>query len=276
MKPFIRAGLIGHPVSHSLSPKLHAGWISQFGLSGSYEAVDVAPGTLEEAVSRLARQGWAGFNVTIPHKQDIMKLCADLSDEAKAAGAVNTVAIREGALYGMNTDIFGFTENIRVNAPLFSFRNGPAFVLGAGGAARAVLYALREQGAPEILIANRTFETAAGLAGEFGGTAVRWDDRERAARDAHFIVNTTSLGMTGKGALSFDVAGLRPDALVHDIVYAPLVTPLLADAAARGLATVTGIGMLFHQARPAFESWFGVLPGLSAAEAKMLEARLLA
>jgi shikimate dehydrogenase len=251
-----RCAVIGHPVAHSLSPLIHSYWMEKYGIAGSYERIDIAPENLESGVRDLAARGYAGFNVTLPHKQEIMKFCASLDPAARAAGAVNCVSVRDGLLRGRNTDIYGFTENLRRGAPVFGFKKSPALVLGAGGGARAAAQGLRALGAGEIFVAGRTPDRAAAL----GETAVAWEERHKIAEKCRILVNTTPLGMTGQGALDFDAAALPDGALVCDIVYKPLMTKLLEDAARRGLTAVTGIGMLLHQAVPAFGDWFGVKP----------------
>ncbi len=262
---FIKAGVIGHPIHHSKSPLIHNHWIAQYGLSGEYKAIDIAPEELKAGVQKLIEEGYAGFNVTIPHKQEIFKLCEQVDDVAKAIGAVNTVVVKGGKLYGTNTDAFGFIENVHQSAFGVDFVHKPAVVLGAGGAARAIVYALMEAGAQQIIIVNRTADKAKDIA-EMNTDIIRvdaWEVREKILRDAGLLVNTTSLGMTGKDALEIDLALLPKDAVVSDIVYAPLMTDLLKQAKSRGNQIVTGIGMLLHQARPAFEKWFGVLPDVT-------------
>lgn len=273
MTGFIKAGVIGHPIKHSKSPLIHNHWIEKYGLSGDYKAIDIAPENLKDGVQKLVDEGYAGFNVTIPHKQEIFKLCADVDDTARAIGAVNTVVVRNGVLHGTNTDAFGFIENVRQSAYGVDFVHRPAVVLGAGGAARAIVYGLIEAGAGQIIILNRTADKAKDVA-EINTDIVRvapWEARTEMLRDCGLLVNTTSLGMTGKDALEIDLSYLPEDATVSDIVYAPLMTDLLQQARARGNQIVTGIGMLLHQARPAFEKWFGVLPDVDEAlEKKVL------
>lgn len=264
----IRAGLIGHPVSHSLSPRIHSYWLSRYGLNGSYETVDIPPGTLEEGIADLTHRRWAGFNVTVPHKQTVMALCRTLDDTARRVQAVNTVVMEpDGTLKGMNTDLFGFRENLRRGAPGFNAANGPAAVLGAGGAARAVVEALIDVGTPEIRLVNRTRTHAQALADTCSKSSLvrilPWADWRAALADAALLVNTTTLGMTGGPPLEMDLSALPPTAVVNDIVYAPLMTDLLIRAQARGNPIVTGLGMLVHQARPAFAAWFGPLPDVT-------------
>lgn len=261
----VRAGVIGHPVAHSLSPRIHTYWIRRYGLSGSYEAIDILPDALVSGVRDLIRRGWRGFNVTVPHKRAIMALCADLDDTARRVGAVNTVVVDgAGRLHGSNTDLFGFRENLRRDAPEFDPSGGPAVVLGAGGAARAVVEALIDSGVREIRLLNRTMEHAQTL-GTTCSIPVRvrvlpWGERHAALSGAALLVNTTTLGMTGAPSLDLDLSALPPAAVVNDIVYVPLMTDLLLRAQNRGNKIVTGLGMLIHQARPAFASWFGTFP----------------
>lgn len=257
----IKTGVIGYPVGHSLSPLLHNHWIGRYGFPALYQAVEIAPGHLGESVARMVDEGFIGFNVTIPYKQDIMALCDSIDETARRIGAVNTVAVREGGrLHGLNTDSFGFVENILTSGNDVDLRDGAALVLGAGGAARAIVHGLASMGLREISIANRTRARAEEIAADFPVRVVDWEERERAAAGVSVLVNTTALGMTGKPSLTFDLRHLPKDALVCDIVYKPLYTDLLKNAQARGNPVVTGIGMLLHQARPAFREWFGVLP----------------
>ncbi len=263
---FIKCGVIGHPIHHSKSPLIHNHWIAEHGLQGEYKAIDIAPDNLQAGVQALVDEGYAGFNVTIPHKQDIFKLCTEVDDVAKAIGAVNTVVIRDGALHGTNTDAFGFIENVKRNTFGVDFAHRPVVVLGAGGAARAIVYGLIEAGAQEIILTNRTLDKAEEIAA-MNSSVIRvapWDERSDILDGAGFLTNTTALGMTGKALLEIDLAALPQDAAVCDIVYAPLMTDLLQQARHNGNQIVTGIGMLLHQARPAFEKWFGVLPDVGA------------
>ena len=274
MSAFIKAGVIGYPVKHSKSPLIHNHWIAQYGLSGDYTAIEIAPENLQDGVQKLIDAGFKGFNVTIPHKQEIFKLCAEVDETANAIGAVNTVVIKGGKLHGTNTDAFGFIENVHQSAFGVDFVHRPAVVLGAGGAARAVVYGLMRAGAQQIIILNRTAGKAKDIA-EMNTDIVRvapWDKRGDMLRDAGLLVNTTSLGMSGKEPLDLDLALLPKDAVVSDIVYAPLMTELLKNAEKNGNQIVTGIGMLLHQARPAFEKWFGVLPDVT----EDLEKKVLA
>ncbi len=266
----ITAGLIGHPVGHSKSPLIHKYWLQKYGIEGDYVALDTMPETLGERISWLRNSGFAGFNVTVPHKQSVMKLCDSLDETSRQIGAVNTVCIDgEGFLSGRNTDVFGFTENIREQVRDFSFESGTAVVLGAGGAARAVVHGLLGEGVPEIVIANRTPEKAHELAaGSIDPDRINicsWDDKSACLQGAALLVNTTSAGMAGMPALDMELEPYLPrNCVVNDIVYAPLMTELLVNARALGNPVVTGIGMLLHQARPAFEAWFGVMPEVTS------------
>lgn len=267
MSHTIKAAVIGHPIKHSKSPLIHNYWIEQGNLNGTYEAIDIAPENLESEIKRLIDEGYAGFNVTIPHKEAVMKLCDEIDGNAEVCGAVNTVVIKDGKLIGHNTDSFGFLTNIKTAKPSFDFEEGPAMVIGAGGAARAVVSGLIGHRVPEIILVNRTRERAETIAEEIGlGTdlveVVDWDERHEMLQWVNLVVNASSLGMEGQPDLDLNLDKLSKDALVNDIVYAPLETPLLKAASERGNPTVTGIGMLLHQARPAFFEWFGVMPNV--------------
>jgi shikimate dehydrogenase len=262
------AGVIGHPVGHSLSPRLHGHWLERYRIDGAYLPFDVPPERLEAALRGLAALGARGCNLTVPHKEAACALVDDLQPAAARIGAVNTVAIWPGGrLAGSNTDGFGFLENLRGGAPAWSAAARPALVIGAGGSARAVVVALADAGCPEIRLANRTAGRAEGLAGELGGpvAATAWDARVEASDGVGLLVNTTTLGMAGQPPLDLPLDALPGDAVVADLVYAPLETPLLAAARARGNPAVDGLGMLLHQARPGFEAWFGIRPTVDAA-----------
>ncbi len=259
-----RAGVIGHPINHSKSPLIHSHWLKESGIEGEYKAYDIAPDNLRDEVLKLRDAGLSGINVTLPHKQAIMNVCTMLNDEAQKIGAVNTVVFYpSGEIEGRNTDAYGFITNAKEAYPEFNFKGNSALVLGAGGAARSVLYALKREGVADIRITNRTIENAEELAEEFGATVFDWNEKEAALKNSGLVVNTTSLGMTRKPALELDLADLSSDALVYDIVYAPLMTDLLIGAKKKGSKIVTGIGMLLHQARPAFQAFFGTLPDVT-------------
>lgn len=264
-----RACVIGWPVEHSRSPLIHRYWLRQYGIDGAYEKEAVPAGEAESFLRGLRQRGYVGANVTLPHKLAALK-AADTADKAAyAIGAANTLWLdRENKLNATNTDAYGFITNLEAQAPGWNASGNPVLVIGAGGAARAILYALLEAGAGKILLANRTREKAEGLAAYFGSMSqvanwvevVDWEERSRAVAACGLLVNTTSLGMTGQPPLDLDLDTLREDAVVADIVYTPLVTPLLAAARNRRRATVDGLGMLLHQAVPGFERWFGVRP----------------
>ncbi|KQZ96080.1 shikimate dehydrogenase [Mesorhizobium sp. Root157] len=257
----IRAFVVGHPIAHSRSPKIHRHWLEAFGIAGSYEAVDVAPAGLAAFVGGLNRQGFRGGNVTIPHKEGVFALAERRDEAAEEIGAVNTLWFEDGTLWGGNTDAHGFAANLDEYA-LDWDRNGPAVVLGAGGAARAVVHALKQRGIKDIRIVNRTLARARELGDRFGAgvSAHALGATGELLADAGLLVNTTALGMHGNEGLLADPALLPEKAIVTDIVYVPLETPLLAAAKAHGLKTVDGLGMLLHQAVPGFEHWFGKRP----------------
>lgn len=262
------AGVMGWPVSHSRSPRLHGFWLREHGIDGAYVPLPVRPEDFTAAVRALPKLGFAGANVTVPHKEAALAACDEVSPLARRIGAVNTLVCRpDGSLYGDNTDGFGFLENLRAGCPGWRPEAGPAVVLGAGGAARAVVAALLDAGCPQVRLTNRTRDRAAELAADLGGAieVVAWEERSQALADAGLLVNTTTLGMTGAPPLDLALDSLPAAALVTDIVYAPLVTDLLARAQARGNAVVDGLGMLLHQGRPGFEAWFGVRPEVTPA-----------
>lgn len=252
----IGAGVIGHPVSHSFSPKLHGYWLKQYGIDGEYKAYDVAPENLSAFIGGVADRGMAGCNVTIPHKEAALKLVDVADDLAVAVGAVNTVVVENGKTIGTNTDVAGFYENIKPHLG----NTGKAVVLGAGGAARAVVVALKQIGFSTVVITNRTREKAEAIAKSQALEVVSWEERGDVLSGADLLVNTTSLGLAGSEPLYISLERLPQTALVTDIVYKPLITPLLAAAQARGNHTVDGLGMLLHQAAPGFAAWFGVMP----------------
>lgn len=268
MSEFIKAAVIGHPVKHSKSPVIHNYWIGKYGFEGSYEAIDIAPETLDDGIKRMVDEGYKGFNATIPHKESLMALCDEISHNANIVGAVNTVTIEDGKLHGQNTDGFGFIHNILENTGNFEFKGKRAAILGAGGATRAIASALIGEEIEQIILLNRTRERAEKLAEDIAFVSdiiivEDWEKRSFVLEGVDLLVNATSLGMDGQNALEMDLSALPESALVNDIVYAPLQTQLLKDACARGLQTVTGIGMLVHQARPAFNAWFGLLPDVT-------------
>lgn len=272
-----KAFVIGHPIKHSRSPLIHGSWIAEHGIDGSYEAIDVAPEALPAFVERLRQGEFAGGNVTIPHKEAVFALCDSVDPLAKTIGAANTLVRQpDGRIHGFNTDYMGFLGNLEQNAPGWGEGLKRAIVLGAGGAARAILVSLRERGIPEIILLNRTPEKAEALAKEIPGPFVpgALADYARYAPEAGLVVNTTSIGMHDTRFEDLDLRLLPKTALVTDLVYVPLVTPLLADARALGLRTVDGLGMLLHQAVPGFEAWFGVRPEVTPALRSKVEATL--
>ncbi|HEX3882792.1 MAG TPA: shikimate dehydrogenase [Stellaceae bacterium] len=269
------AGIMGWPVGHSRSPALHGYWLGEHGIDGAYVPLPVQPDRLEQALRGLPALGFRGCNLTLPHKQAALAIVDRVEPVARRIGAINTIVVGEdGSLEGRNTDAYGFREHLRESVAEWDTQAGPAVVLGAGGAARAVVAALEEAGVPEIRLVNRTRSHAEALARDLADAVVRltvtdWDSRALALRGCGILVNTTSLGMDGQPALDLDLGGLPAQAVVVDIVYAPLETALLAAARRQGHRVVDGLGMLLHQGRPGFEAWFGVpvrvTPGLRAA-----------
>ncbi len=260
------AGVIGWPVSHSRSPRLHGFWLNSYGIDGAYLPLAVRPEQARDAIRALPFLGFAGANVTLPHKAAALSAVDRVTAQARRIGAVNTIVVAaDGTLDGSNSDGFGFLENLRQSAPQWQPGQGPAVLLGAGGAARAVAAALVDAGVPELRLVNRTAARAEQLARDIGGPIKPcvWEQHGVALKDAALLVNSTTLGMKGQPPLDIDLQPLPPTAVVYDIVYVPLETPLLAAARARGLATVDGLGMLLHQARPGFAAWFGVEPVVS-------------
>lgn len=259
--PRTRAGVVGFPVKHSLSPALHRYWLKQYGITGSYDHYEVAPAGIADFIGGLAAGGFAGVNVTIPHKEDVARLVHRRDDIANAVGAVNLVVVEDdGTLTGRSTDGYGFVENLKVQAPQCELDGARVLVLGAGGAAKSILHALNLEGA-QLMLTNRTLARAEDLARVIGGVQViPWEDRNRALAGTTLLVNTTSLGMDGQPTLDVDLESMPTGGAVADCVYAPLETELLRRGAARGLAAVDGLGMLIHQARPAFRAWFGADP----------------
>ena len=262
------AGVLGWPVSHSKSPRLHGYWLERHGIDGAYLPLPVAPENFAQAVRALVDLGFRGANVTVPHKEEALALALadEADDNAKRIGAANTLIFRDGKVLARNTDGFGFLANLEQGAPGWQ-PEAPALVLGAGGAARAVIVALLDSGCRELRLCNRTAARAEVLRDTFSGSVrvVPWEEREAALTDLGLLVNTTSLGMEGQPPLSLDLARLPASAVVNDLVYAPLETPLLAAARRQGNPAVDGLGMLLHQARPGFEAWFGVRPEVDAA-----------
>ena len=259
------AGVMGWPISHSRSPCVHGYWLEKYAIDGAYVPLAVVPDRFEEALKGLQAAGFRGVNVTVPHKEAALRACDTLDPDAERIGAVNTIVFGDdGSIQGSNTDAYGFIENIRQTA---AWSGGVAVVLGAGGAARAICVSLIDAGATQIHLINRTKSRAESLAREFGNKirVEDWKNRSNTLLNASLLVNTTSLGMTGQPPLDINLDVLPTAAIVNDIVYAPLETPLLATARSRGNITIDGLGMLLHQARPGFEIWFGTDPEVTEA-----------
>lgn len=260
------AGVMGWPVAHSRSPRLHGYWLEKYGIDGAYVPLPVAPEHFAQALRVLSQLGFRGVNVTVPHKEAALKAVDTADHHARRIGAVNTVIVREdGSLEGRNTDGIGFLAHLRDQAPAWQPAAAPAVVVGAGGAARAIVATLKDAGVPEVRLVNRTLARAEALALAFGDPlkVVPWINRAGALRDAGLVVNTTTLGMHGQPDLDLELIGLSPGAAVFDCVYNPLETPLLGQARRRGFVPVDGLGMLLHQARPGFKAWFGVDPEIT-------------
>ncbi|WP_375456163.1 shikimate dehydrogenase [uncultured Methylobacterium sp.] len=274
-----RAFVVGYPVAHSRSPLIHGHWLGRHGIAGVYERVAVAPEDFAAFVRGLPASGFAGGNVTIPHKEAAFALADALTPRASAIGAVNTLIVEaDGTVTGDNTDAPGFTAHLDHSLGAgWPERAGSALVLGAGGAARAIVVGLAERGLARIRVANRTRARAEAVAALAPGlaSAVAWAEVARLLPETGLLVNTTSLGMAGHPPLAIDLAGLPAHAAVADIVYVPLETPLLAAARARGLAAVDGLGMLLHQAVPGFGAWFGVRPAVTEALRREIVADLM-
>jgi shikimate dehydrogenase len=281
MDRYLLAGVMGWPVMHSRSPLMHNHWFEKYGLKGRYVPLAIAPEGLAAALRALPALGFAGCNVTIPHKQQVLALVDEVHETARAMGAISCVTVRaDGSLVGSNNDAFGFIRNLRHQQPTWRPEAGPAVVIGAGGGARAVCYGLLSEGVREIRLVNRTLGRAQEVAHELtqaagpGITAWDWDQRHRALESAALLVNATSQGMVGQSALDLNLERLPRSATVADIVYIPLATPLLAAARARGHATVDGLGMLLQQGPLAWKAWFGIEPDVTAELRALVEASL--
>ena len=260
-----KAFVIGHPIAHSQSPLIHQSWIAEHGLEASYEAIEIAPSDLAGLVARLRAGEFVGGNVTIPHKEAVMGLIDEVDPLARRIGAVNTLVADNGKIWGTNTDYIGFLANLDAQASGWDEALGSAVVIGAGGASRAILAALVDRGVPRIELINRTLGRAQALADEFGPTIVPGPLSEIGSRmaGAGLLVNTSAVGMKGTQFNGLDLSPLAQGAVVTDIVYTPLITPLLAQARAEGFVSVDGLGMLLHQAVPGFRAWFGVAPAVT-------------
>jgi shikimate dehydrogenase len=272
---FLLAGVMGDPVMHSRSPKLHNYWLAKYGLTGIYVPLAITAANLRAALRALSALGFSGCNLTIPHKEAALDIVDKLDPLARRIGAVNCVVVApDGSLEGRNHDGFGYIESVREAQPEWRADTGPIVVIGAGGGARAVLVSLIDQGAREIRLVNRTLARGKALAGDLGGpiTALAWEEREAALEGAAMLINTTNQGMLGERPLDLALDRLPVRALVSDIVYIPRETVLLAAARKRGNATVNGLGMLLHQARPAFHAWFGIMPEVTPELRATIEA----
>ena len=258
------AGVTGWPIAHSRSPRLHNYWLQQYGIDGAYVPLAIAPGDFEQAIRALPKLGFAGCNVTMPHKEAALQVVDQVDPAAKRIGAVNTIVVAEdGSLAGSNTDAFGFIQALHDGAPDLDLNTGAAVMVGAGGAAKAIAVALLDAGVPELIILNRTEARAHELAGSLDDdkiTVLNWGQRSSCLGAANFLVNSTTQGMQGQPPLDLALDDLASGAMVMDAVYTPLLTPLLAGAKARGNHIVDGLGMLLHQARPGFAAWFGHEP----------------
>ena len=264
--PFVLAGVMGWPVAHTRSPAIHNHWISRHGLKGAYVQLPVHPDRLEAALRGLPALGFAGCNVTVPHKVSAMHFMDELHPTAQRVAAINTIVVQpDGSLLGMNNDGAGYIQSLRDADPTWRGDAGPALVLGAGGAARAIVVALLDEGVPELRITNRTLERAQALAEAFGDRVkvVPWAERNEAMAGVSLLVNTTTQGMHGQPPLDVALDALPAAAMVSDAIYIPMETPLLAQGRLRGHRTVNGLGMLLNQARPAFKAWFGVMPEIT-------------
>jgi len=272
---FLLAGVMGWPVMHSRSPALHNYWFAHHRLAGTYVPLAIEPQNLEPALRALEPLGFAGCNLTIPHKERALAIVDEIDPIAKRIGAISCVVVRpDGSLAGTNNDAYGFAHSLLQHDPDWRADSGPAVVIGAGGGARAVVYSLADRGAREIRLVNRTFSRAEALAHEFGSpvSAIPWDERHQTLEGAAMLVNTTSQGMVGRPALDLSLDRLPKNALVADIVYVPLETPLLAAARSRGNRVVDGLGMLLHQGRPAWKAWFGLEPDVTPELRALIEA----
>jgi shikimate dehydrogenase len=274
----LRAGVVGWPVEHSRSPMIHGYWLKELGIPGSYEKFAVRPGEFLEFASRIREGELVGANVTVPHKEAAFSACDERTPVAEALAAVNTLWRQDGRLMGDNTDVAGFLANMDEAVPGWAERRQFAIVIGAGGAARAIVYALISRGFERVAIVNRTPERAETLAAHFGRstTATAWSDLSKNLAEADLLVNSSSLGMVGQPPLAVDLSALPERAVVADIVYVPLRTPLIEAASACGLRTVEGLGMLLHQAAPAFARWFGREPAVTPALRALVEAEVMA
>jgi len=273
-----RAGVVGWPVAHSRSPTIHRHWLKELGLAGTYERFAIPPEEFGQFAMRIGQDGLAGGNVTAPHKEAAYRFCDRRTPVAEVLGAVNTLWRQDGLIWGDNTDVAGFLANMDESVPGWAARARLAVVIGAGGAARAVVYALKSRGFERIVVVNRTPSRAEALAAHFGGRteAQSWANLAAELEEADLLVNTSVLGMAGQPPLAVDLSPLPERAVVADIVYVPLRTPLIEAASARGLRAVEGLGMLLHQATPGFARWFGAQPTVTPELRALVEAEVLA
>ncbi len=272
-----RACVIGWPIEHSRSPLIQGYWLKEYGIEGSYTKQAVKPEDVAAFLGSLAEQGFAGCNVTVPHKEVAFAAAAERDASAVAVKAANTLWLEGGTLWAANTDTYGYMTHLTSSAPQWKNRDAPVSILGAGGAARAIVYGFLQAGVTQVRLFNRSRDRAELLAKDFGARVkvCDWDQREAQSLDASVIVNTTALGLKGQGDLGIDFAGFHPECVVSDIVYVPLETGFLREARLKGLATVDGLGMLLHQAVPGFERWFGVRPEVTAELRSIIEADIV-
>ncbi len=275
---FLMAGVMGWPVMHSRSPMMHNYWMEQQVLAGTYVFLEIKPGELEPALRALHPLGFAGCNLTIPHKLDAMTIVDEVDDTAKKIGAISCVVVREdGSLFGTNNDWLGFLGNIKQQQPEWRADSGPCTVIGAGGGGRAVVYALLNEGAQEVRLVNRTTEKAQIIADEFGGpiTVYPWEERHDLLEGTLTVVNVTNQGMVGEAPLDINLDQLPTTAIAADIIYTPLESPFLAAARERGNQAIGGLGMLIHQGPAAWTRWFGVEPTVTDELREMMEQSIL-
>jgi shikimate dehydrogenase len=274
----LRAGVVGWPIEHSRSPTIHRYWLKELGLPGSYEKFAVRPEEFRRFVDKIGEHALVGANVTTPHKEAAFNACDARTPVAEALGAVNTLWRQDGQLWGDNTDVAGFLANLDEATPDWEERRKLAVVIGAGGAARGIVYALLSRGFERVAVVNRTPARAEALAAHFGGSTrgAPWADLATELGRADLLVNASTLGMIGQPALTLELSALPEHAVVTDAVYVPLRTPLIEAASARGLRVAEGLGMLLHQAAPAFARWFGKRPAVTPALRALVEAEVVA
>ena len=276
-KKILKACVIGWPIKHSRSPLIHNYWLKKYGISGTYEKVAVPPDELTSFLSNLVANGFEGCNVTVPHKELVFKQVEVVDTVSLQMGAVNTVFIEQNRLFGLNTDGYGFISNLKSTVPSWKPDGKTCVIIGSGGAARAIIAILLNEGVKEIFLVNRTRSRAENLACEFGPkvTAAGFDEVEILLNNTDLLINSTSLGMTGQPTLEISLKSLPSDSIVYDIVYDPLETNLLHQAKANGNQTIDGLGMLLHQAVPAFEKWFGIRPQVTQDLRSLIVADLM-